>query len=119
MSFIQENNSKGNQLKNSMNFSANSLLSLNCNLGCHKESNIRDVFIANMLDGEFQSKLLKERIPSKKDLKVDNNTEMAIKNQLKLSITFVYTVSCFDSLAIYDNHDLFHKNCIENLHRSR
>ena len=35
-------------------------LSLNCDLGSNEESMIRDVFIANMQDGEIQSELLKE-----------------------------------------------------------
>ena len=35
-------------------------LSLNCDLGSHKESIIRDVFIANMQDGEIQRELLKK-----------------------------------------------------------
>ena len=34
-------------------------LSLNCNLGSHEESIIRDVFRANMQDGEIQRELLK------------------------------------------------------------
>ena len=41
-------------------------LSLNCNLGSHEESIIRDVFIANMQDGEIQRKLLKETRTAKK-----------------------------------------------------
>ena len=35
-------------------------LSLNCDLGSHEESIIRDVFIANMQDDEIQRELLKE-----------------------------------------------------------
>ena len=45
-------------------------LSLNCDLGSHEESIIRDVFIANMQDGEIQRGLLKETRTAKKFLKL-------------------------------------------------
>ena len=51
-------------------------LSLNCDLGSHEESIIRDVFIANMQDGEIQRELLKETRTAKKALEVAMNIEM-------------------------------------------
>ena len=60
-------------------------LSLNCNLGSHEESIIRDVFIANMQDGEIQRELLKETRTAKKALEIAMNIEMGIQNQLKIS----------------------------------
>ena len=42
-------------------------LSLNCDLGSHEESIIRDVFIANMQDGETQREMLKETRTAKKN----------------------------------------------------
>ena len=60
-------------------------LSLNCDLGSHEESIIRDVFIANMQDGEIQRKLLKETRTAKKALEIAMNIEMGIRNQLKIS----------------------------------
>ena len=62
-------------------------LSLNCDLGSHEESIIRDVFIANMQDGEIQRELLKETRTAKKALEVAMNIEMGIQNQLKISGT--------------------------------
>ena len=62
-------------------------LSLNCDLGGHEESIIRDVFIANMQDGEIQRELLKETRTAKKALEVAMNIEMGIQNQLKVSGT--------------------------------
>ena len=59
-------------------------LSLNCDLGSHEESIIRDVFIANMQDGEIQRELLKETRTAKKALEIAMNIEMGIKNQLKI-----------------------------------
>ena len=56
-------------------------LSLNCDLGSHEESIIRDVLIANMQDGEIQRELLKETRTAKKALEVAMNIEMGIKNQ--------------------------------------
>ena len=44
-------------------------LSLNCDLGSHEESIIRDVFIANIQDGEIQRELLKETRLAKKSLR--------------------------------------------------
>ena len=41
-------------------------LSLNCDLGSHEESIIRDVFVANMQDGEIQRDFLKETQTAKK-----------------------------------------------------
>ena len=61
-------------------------LSLNCDLGSHEESIIRDVFIANMQDGEIQRELLKETRTAKKALEVAMNIEiMGIQNELKTS----------------------------------
>ena len=65
-------------------------LSLNCDLGSHEKSTIRDVFIANMQDGEIQNELLKETRSAKKALEVEINIEMGI--QLKISTTADYNV---------------------------
>ena len=62
-------------------------LSLNCDLGSHEKSIIRDVFIANMQDGEIQKELLKETRTAKKTLEVAMNIEMGIQTQLKISGT--------------------------------
>ena len=62
-------------------------LSLNCDLGSHEESIIRDVFIANMQDGEIQRELLKETREPKKALEVAISIEMRIQTQLKISGT--------------------------------
>ena len=62
-------------------------LSLNCDLGSHEESIIRDVFIANLQDGEIQRELLKETPTNKKALEVAMDIEMGIPNQLKISGT--------------------------------
>ena len=62
-------------------------LSLNCDLGSHEESIIRDVFIANMQDRETQKELLKETRTAKKALEVAMNIEMGIQNQLNISGT--------------------------------
>ena len=67
-------------------------LSLNCDLGSHKESILRDVFTANMQDGEIQRELLKETKMAKKSLKLAINFEMGIQNQLKILGTDAYTV---------------------------
>ena len=64
-------------------------LSLNCDLGSYEESIIRDVFIANMQDGEIQRELLKETRTTKKTLEVGVNIEMGIQNQLKISGTSI------------------------------
>ena len=64
-------------------------LSLNCDLGSHEESIIRDFFIANMQDGEIQRELLKETRTAKKALEVAMNIEMGIQNQLKISGTSI------------------------------
>ena len=45
-------------------------LSLNCDLGNHEESIIRDVFIGNMQDGAIQRELLKETRTAKKRVKL-------------------------------------------------
>ena len=66
-------------------------LSLNCDLGSHEESIIRDVLIANMQDGEIQRELLKETRTAKKAIDVAMNIEMGIKNQLKISGTAAQT----------------------------
>ena len=68
-------------------------LSLNCDLGSHEESIIRDVFIANMQDGEIQRELLKETRTTKKTLEVAMNIEMGIQNQLKISGTAAQTTT--------------------------
>ena len=62
-------------------------LSLNWDLGSHEESIIRDVFIANMQDGEMQRELLTETRTAKKALEVAMNIEMGIQTQLKISGT--------------------------------
>ena len=54
-------------------------LSLNCDLGSHEESIIRDVFIANMQDGEIQRELLKETRTLKNALEIALNIEIGIK----------------------------------------
>ena len=59
-------------------------LSLNCDLGSHEESIIRDGFIANMQDGEKQKEILKET-RSAKALEVAINFDMGVQNQLKIS----------------------------------
>ena len=51
-------------------------LSLNCDLGSHEESIIRDVFIANLQDVENQRELLKETRSAKKALEIAMNIEM-------------------------------------------
>ena len=66
-------------------------LSLNCDLGSHEESIIRDVFIANKQDGEIQRKLLKETRTAKKALEVAMDIEMRVQNQLKISATAAQT----------------------------
>ena len=68
-------------------------LSLNCDLGSHEESIIRDVFIANMQDGEIQKELLKETRTAKKTIEVAMNIEMGIKNQLKICGTAAQTTT--------------------------
>ena len=65
-------------------------LSLNCNLGSHEESIVRDVFIANMQDGEIQRELLKETRTGKKALEVAMNIGMDIQNQLNMSETDIH-----------------------------
>ena len=67
--------------------------SVNCDLGSHEECIIRDVFIANMQDGEIKRELLKETRSAKKALEVVTNIEMGIQKQLKISGTAAYTVS--------------------------
>ena len=62
-------------------------LSLNCDLGNREESIIRDVFIANMQDGEIQRELLKETREPKKALEIAISIEMGIQTQLKISGT--------------------------------
>ena len=68
-------------------------LSLNCDLGSHVESIIRDVFIANMQDGEVQRELLKETTTAEKALEVAMNLEMGIQNQFKISGTTVHSTT--------------------------
>ena len=62
-------------------------LSLNCDLGSREESIIRDVFIANIQDGEIQRELLKETREPKKALEVAISIETGIQTQLKISGT--------------------------------
>ena len=62
-------------------------LSLSCGLGSHEELIIRDVFIANIQDGEIQRELLKETRTAKWALEIAMNIEMGIQNQLKISGT--------------------------------
>ena len=68
-------------------------LSLNCNLGTHEESIIRDVFIANMQDDEIQIELLKETRTAKKTLEVAMKNEMGLQNQLKISGTTIHSTT--------------------------
>ena len=65
-------------------------LSLNRDLDSHEESIIRDVFIANMQEGEIQRKILKETRRAKKVLEVAMTIEMGIQNQLKMSGTAIH-----------------------------
>ena len=69
------------------------VLFLNCGLGSHEESVIRDVFIANMQDGEIQTELLKETRRAKKGLEIAMNIEMGIQNQPKISGTSAQTTT--------------------------
>ena len=62
-------------------------LFLNCDLGSHEESIIRDVFTANMQDGEIQRESFKETRSSRKASKVAMNIEIGIQNELKMSGT--------------------------------
>ena len=78
-------------------------LSLNCDLGSHEESIIRDVFIANMQDGEIQRELLMETRTAKKALEIDMNIEMGIQNQLKISGTSAQTTTNEITNASVDN----------------
>ena len=59
-------------------------LSLNCDLGSHDESNIRDAFIAKMQDGEKQRNLLEEKRTPQKALELEINLELGIQNQLQI-----------------------------------
>ena len=68
-------------------------LSLNCDLGSHEESIIRDVFIANMQDGEIQREMLKETRTAKKALEVAMSIEMGIQNCLKIYGTSAQTTT--------------------------
>ena len=68
-------------------------LSLKCELGSHEELIIRDVFIANMQDGEIQKELLKETRTAKKAPEIAMNIEMEIQNQLKISGTSAQTTT--------------------------
>ena len=68
-------------------------LSLNRDLGCHEESIIRDVFIANMQDCEIQRELLNETRTAKKALEIAMNIEVGIKNQLIISGTSAQTTT--------------------------
>ena len=68
-------------------------LSLNCDLGSHEESINREVFIANIQDGEIQRELLKETRTAKKALEVAMNIEMGIQNQLEISGTTVHSTT--------------------------
>ena len=61
-----------------------------CDLGSHEEYIIRDVFIANLQDGEIQRERLKETRTAKKALEVAMNIEMGIQNEMKISGTAIY-----------------------------
>ena len=78
-------------------------MSLNCDLGSHEESIIRDVFIANMQDSEIQRELLKETISAKKDLEVAMSIEMGIPNQLKVSGTAIHQTTNEVTTTIINN----------------
>ena len=47
------------------------------------KSQLSEVFIANMVDGEIQRKFLRETITPKKALELAINIEVGIENQLK------------------------------------
>ena len=66
---------------------------MNCDLGSHEESIIRDVFIAKMQNGEIQRELLKETRSAKQALEVAINIDMDIQNQLKISGTAAHSTS--------------------------
>ena len=66
---------------------------MNCVLGSHEESIIRDVFIANTQDGEIQRELLKETRTAKKALEIAMNIEIGIQNQLKIFGTSAQTTT--------------------------
>ena len=78
-------------------------MSLICDLGSHEELIIRDVFIADMQDGEIQSELLKETRTAKKALEVAMNIEMGIQNQLKKSGTSAQTTTNEITIASVNN----------------
>ena len=75
-------------------------LSLNCDLGSHKESIIWDVFIANMQKGEIQREMLKETRTAKKALELAINIEMGIQNQLNISGCKLYLHSTWRNLHV-------------------
>ena len=66
---------------------------LSCDPGSHGKSKIRDVFNANMQDGEIQRKLLKATRRATKAFELAINIEMGIQNQMKISGDAAYTVS--------------------------
>ena len=65
-------------------------LSLNYYLGRHKEIIFRDVFIANMQDGEIQREVLKKTRTAKTAFELAMIIEMGIQNQLKISGTAIH-----------------------------
>ena len=69
--------------------------SLNCDLGSHEESTIRNIFIANMHEGEIQRELLKKTrtAKTKKPLELATNIKMGIQNKLKVLGTETFSVS--------------------------
>ena len=86
-------------------------LSLNCGLGSHEESIIRDVFIASMQDGEIQRELLKETRTAKKALEVAMNLEMGIQNQLKKYGTAAQTTTNeITSTTVNNVHGLWNRS---------
>ena len=55
-------------------------LFLKSNTDSHVESILGDIFIANMLDGQFHRELLKKTITPKKALGLVVNIEMEVQN---------------------------------------
>ena len=78
-------------------------LPFNCDLGSHEESIIRDVFVANMQDGEIQREPLKKTRTAKKALEVAMNVEMGIQNQLKISGTSAHSTTNETTSASVNN----------------
>ena len=60
-------------------------LSENCELGSQEDTVIRDLFIANMLDPEIQTELLRETLEPAQALRLAINMELGQRNQLQIS----------------------------------